>query len=188
MSEQFKKIKYHSSPLWVLLAVVMAVLVAGLVYYYLNTSKANARQKIQLTNSNRTAKAAVDGLAPNFSSEKAQSARENATRIKSGMMNGTEADLFVSSLRPSWTVQSRSEEGNAEYIHRRYQIARGTAPVSVWPEIQALLERLDGTSSLAVNSIDIRTEGDSRKREFSRVTISFSIYIRKPPGAETPEA
>jgi hypothetical protein len=187
MSDQIKKIKYHSSPHWVAVAVVLAVLTAGAVYYYLDTSKTNARKRIQLTNSNRTAKTAVDGLAPNFSNDKAQTARDNAAKIKSGMMNGTEADMFVSSLRPTWTVQSRSEESNPEYIHRRYQIARGAAPVSAWPEILALLSRLEKISPLAVNSIDIRTVGDSRKREFSRVTIAFSIYIRKPPGAETPE-
>jgi hypothetical protein len=186
MSDEIKKIKYHSSPLWVAVAVVLALLTAGATYYYFSTSKDNARKKVQLTRSNSTAKTAVDGLAPNFSNDKAQTARDNATKIKSGMMNGTEADMFVSSLRPTWTVQSRSEESNAEYIHRRYQVARGTAPVSAWPEVQALLERLGKTSSLAVSSVDIRTVGDSRKREFSRVTIAFSIYIRKPPGAETP--
>lgn len=167
--------------------VVTALLAAGMIYYYSGASKNNARKRAQLTGANRTIETAVNGLTPNFSEQKAQTARDNATKIKASMMNGTEADMFVSSLRSSWTVQSRSEDANAEYIHRRYQIARGTSPVSVWPEIQALLDRLGKTPSLAVNSIDIRTVGDSRKREFSRVTIAFSIYIRKPPGAEAPE-
>jgi outer membrane murein-binding lipoprotein Lpp len=188
MSDQIKKIRYHSSPLWVAAAVMTALLTAGVAYYYFDASKANTRKKTQLTNSNRTLKTAVDGLAPNFSDQRAQTVRDSATKIKAGMMNGTEADMLVSSLRPTWTVLSRSEESNTEYIHRRYQIARGTAPVSTWPEIQSLLDRLGKTASLAVNSIDIQTVGDSRKREFSRVTIAFSIYIRKPPGAETPGA
>ncbi|OAM89946.1 hypothetical protein OH491_16985 [Termitidicoccus mucosus] len=186
MSDQIKKIKYHSSPLWVAVAVVAALLTVGAAYYYFDARKANRQRKAQLTTLNQSLRKMVDGLAPNYSSQKAQVTRDNAAKIKSEMMNGTEMDMFVSSLRPTWTVQSRSEESNAEYIHRRYQIARGTAPVSAWSEIQALLERLGKTPSLAVNSIDIRTVGDSRKREFSRVTIAFSIYIRKPPGAETP--
>jgi hypothetical protein len=188
MSEQIKKIKYHSSPVWVAITIVAALFTVGMAYYYFNTSKANTRKKAQFAASNRTMKTAVDGLAPNFSDKKAQATRDDANKIKAGMMNGTEADMLVSSLRPTWTLLSRSEESNAEYIHRRYQIARGTAPVSVWPEIQALLDRLGKTPSLAVNGIDMQTVGDSRKREFSRVTIAFSIYIRKPPGAETPGA
>jgi hypothetical protein len=185
MSEQIKKIKYHSSPLWVALAVLAALLVAGSTYYYIGARKANRQRKAQLITLNQNLTRMVNDLTPNYSNSKAQVARDNANKIKSNMMNGTEADLFVSSLRPTWTLQSRSEESNAEYIHRRYQIARGIVPVVAWFEINALLERLGKTPSLAVNSVDIQTVGDSRKREFHRVTISFSIYIRKPPGVET---
>ncbi len=180
MNIKQQKTTYHISPLWAGLAGMLFVLCLGLGYYYYDTSNGNQSTKKRLAGSIRAHQASIASLNQAFSEQKATQARERATRLRESMQSGEAVDRFIASLRPAWSVVSKSEAPNEEYISRRYQIARGSVPVSAWPEILDLTGRMKKMSSLALTQVDIQTVGDNNKREFSRVAFSFTIYIQKP--------
>ena len=166
-------------PLWIFAAVAGLVLCAGAVYYWYTTSKSNQAATKRLNTSITTTRTAVNSLMGNYSDQKAEESRADANKIKNSMMTGAQADSFIAGLRPIWSVVSRSEMANDEFVKRRYQIARGSAPVSVWPEMLALFSRMTEIHSLALDSVEIQTVGDSRKREFSRISLTLTIYVKK---------
>jgi hypothetical protein len=174
-----KKITYKASPQWTLAAVAAAVLCVGLVYYWYTTSTSNDATTKRLNGSIRSTQGAVSGLSGNYSDQKAEQTRAEADKIRGSMMTGAEADAFISSLRPAWAVVARSETAGEEFTSRRYQIARGSSPVSIWPEVTALIDRMKETNSLAVDNIDVQTVGDSRRREFSRISLTLTVYVKK---------
>lgn len=178
--QQQKKITYTAEPLWVMLTVVAALLCVGVIYYWSSTSNKNKTQIARLDSGIKTNRTAVNNLTGSYSNQKAEQAREEADKIRSSMMSGQAADSLISGLRPTWSVVSRSEEATAEFFKRRYQIARGSAPVSVWPEVQSLIDRMKELDSLALDAIEVQTVGDSRKREFSRISLMLTIYVKKP--------
>lgn len=180
MNIKQKKTTYHISPLWAGLAGMLFALCIGLGYYYYDTSNRNQAAKKRLAASIRTHQSAVASLTQAFSEQKAGEARERAARLRESMQPGEAVDRFIASLRPVWSVVSKSDSPNEEYISRRYQIARGSVPVSAWPEILDLADRLRKMSSLALTQVDIQTVGDNNKREFSRIALSFTIYIQNP--------
>lgn len=180
MNPETKKITYKYSAIWVALPVLLFLGCLGLGYYFYTTDVDNTARKEQLTASNAATTRVVGTLRTSYSDQKTKKTREDADAIQKSMMEDAEADAFIASLRPIWALTLRTETANDEYIHRRYQISRGSAPVSTWDEVRALLERLNGMSVLSVDNIEIQTVGDNRKREFSRITINLSVYIKKP--------
>ena len=174
------KTTYYVSPLWLGLAALLLFLGGALGYYYSDQSDNNKRTKARVSASIKTHLAAISSMSANFSDTKAGQMRDHAARIRNAMQTGEDVDRFVASLRPVWSIISRSEEANDEYIRRRYQIARGTVPVSAWPEILGLVGQMATMQSLALTDVDISTVGDNNKREFSRVSFTFTVYIRKP--------
>ncbi|MDF9833690.1 hypothetical protein M2103_001922 [Ereboglobus sp. PH5-5] len=166
--------------MWTFSTVVAFLLCAGLVYYWYTTSKSNKAMVTRLNSSISNTRKSVNSLSGEYSDDKAEQARADADKIRSGMMTGQQADAFVSGLRPTWSVVARTETPTDEFIKRRYQIARGSAPVSAWPEVLSLFNRMKEIDSLAVDSVDIQTVGDSRKREFSRISLALTVYVKKP--------
>lgn len=175
-----KKTTYRAAPVWALAATLGALSCAGLVYYWYSATKNNQVRIKQLNTSITTSRNAVNGLMGNYSDQKAEQARADADRLRNSMMTGAEADSFVNALRPAWSVVARAETANNEFIKQRYQIARGSSPVSVWPEVIALFERMKEIDSLAVDAVEVQTAGDSRRREFSRISLTLTIYVKKP--------
>jgi hypothetical protein len=177
--QQQKKITYKASPPWVFAAAAAALLCAGLIFYWYKTSVSDVATIKRLNASIKNTQTTVSGLMGNYSDEQAEQTRADADKIRDSMMTGAEADAFISSLRPSWAVVARSETPGEEFTRRRYQIARGSSPVSIWPEVVALIDRLKETHALAVDNIDVQTVGDSRKREFSRISLTLIVYVKK---------
>ena len=180
MNIKQQKTTYHISPVLAGIAALLFVLCLGLGYYYYDTTNSNERTKRRLSGSIQTRQSTIASMSPSFSEQKAAQTRARAAEIKESMRSGEEIDGFIASLRPTWTVASRSESANDEYISRNYQIVRGTVAVSAWDDILDLLNRIKGINSLALTQLDIQTVGDNNKREFSRVALSFTIYIQKP--------
>lgn len=180
MNIKQQKITYHISPLWAWLAVLLFLGCLGLGYYYYDTSDSNQSTKRRLSGTIRTAQANIASLSPSFSDAKATETRDRAAKLKESMRSGEEIDSFVAGLRPTWTVVSKTETPNEEYIVRRYQIVRGSVAISAWDEVLDLSNRLKTINSLAFTQIDVQTVGDNKKREFSRIALSFTVYIKKP--------
>ncbi|AWI08476.1 hypothetical protein [Ereboglobus luteus] len=178
--QQTKKITYRATPVWAFAAAAAFILCAGLIYYWYTTSKSNKAAVTRLNSSINNTRKSVTSLSGDYSDNKAEQARADANKVRASMMTGSEADAFITGLRPTWSVLARSENPTEEFIKRHYQIARGSAPVSVWPEVLALFNRLKEIDSLAVDSVDIQTIGDSRKREFSRISLSLTVYVKNP--------
>lgn len=174
------KTTYFIAPTWLGLALILCLALAGLGYYYYDQSDTNKRTKARVGASIKKRQSSISTLNKDFSDAKTEQLRQSTTKIKEAMQTGAEVDSFIASLRPVWSVVSRSEEPNEEYIRRRYQIARGSFPVSAWPEIIGLVGRMAEQQSLALTNVDISTVGDNNKREFSRVALSFTIYVKKP--------
>lgn len=179
MSSSIKKVTYRCSPLWWGSAVLALALCTGLGWYYYDTKQTNKRKKRHLEQSILTLTTEVAGLYSNYSDAKVKALQDETERIHASMMTRMEVDAFISGLRPVWSVTSRAENANEEYVHHRYQIAQGSAPVSAWDEIKTFCEKLKGMSAVSMDGIEIQTVGDSRKREFSRITLNLSIYVRK---------
>ena len=181
--QQEKKITYSASPLWVILLVFILGGLAGGAYYYISTQDQNDWSIKKLNTSNGKLKTEVAQMTGRYSTSKLDVVRQETDTIKATMISGREADSLMASLRPNWVIESRSDEANTEFTHRRYTLVRGAAEVAIWPEVQAVLEKLKKQPNLALNHFKIQTTGDSRKRNFSRITVSVSIYIRNPETA-----
>lgn len=183
MNTKESKISFHASPILVLLAILMFVLCAACGYYYYTTSSSSLRRHQTLESTNRTLTAANAALSGDFSDQRAEKVRKDAEAVRSHMLSSSEADNFIASLRPIWSVVTRTEEDSGDFLRRRIQIVRGSAPVSAWPEVQSVVNRIAGVQAMALGNVDIQTVGDNRKREFSRITLTLFIYIRKPNAA-----
>ncbi|EIP99938.1 hypothetical protein OpiT1DRAFT_04471 [Opitutaceae bacterium TAV1] len=169
----------YCQPAWFALAIVAIMLCAGLGYFFYTGKKADKKESARLESSLKRLSQEIGSLSSGFSDEKVVDMQNEAASIRKAMMSPVEVDRFVASLRPFWTVAAEDEQENPEYIHRRYRITRGTAPIGTWSEIRALCRRFAGIPSMSVNNIEIQTVGDSRKREFSRITMGLSVYVRK---------
>ena len=181
--QQEKKITYRVSPLWVILLVFILGGLAGGTYYYITTQEQNALSIRRLNASNSKLKGEVAQLTGQYSTSKLDVVQQETNTIKSTMISGAEADSLMAGLRPHWVIESRSDEANSEFTHRRYTLVRGAAEVAIWPEVLAVLEKLRKQPNLALNHFKIQTAGDSRKRNFSLITVSISIYILNPETA-----
>ena len=181
--QQEKKITYRVSPLWVILLIVTFGGVVGGTYYYVSTQDQNAMSIRRLNASNGKLKTEVAQLSGQYSTGALAVVRKETDTIKETMISGQEADTLMASLRPHWVIESRREEANSEFTHRRYTLVRGAAEVAIWPEVKSVLEMLKKQPNLALNHFRIQTSGDSRKRNFSRITVIVSIYIRNPETA-----
>ncbi|MDR1283174.1 MAG: hypothetical protein LBK99_20495 [Opitutaceae bacterium] len=170
----------YCQPVWFALAIASILLCAGLGYFFYTAKKADKRESARLDRSLKQLSQEIGVLSSSFSDDKVVDMQNEATAIRKAMMSPGEVDRFVASLRPFWTVAAENELANPEFIHRQYRITRGTAPIGAWPEIRALCQRFAGIPSVSVNNIEIQTVGDSRKREFSRITMGLSVYVRKP--------
>jgi hypothetical protein len=179
MNSTAKKVTYRCSPLNWGIAALLLVFCAGLGWHYYDTKQKNKQKRFRLDSSIRGLESEISQLTSGFSDQKVSAVQEESRKIQAAMMTGEEVDAFITSLRPTWAITSRSEEANPEYIHRRYQIARGSAPVAIWPELRSFCEKLATMSAVSVNSIEMQTVGDSRRRDFSRITLNLSIYVRK---------
>ncbi|AHF89632.1 hypothetical protein OPIT5_04655 [Opitutaceae bacterium TAV5] len=179
----------YCAPVWVAALLVAVASCAGIATWYSLAKRANKQESARMERSVKNLRLEVANLQQGYSDQIVENVQTETRKIHESMMTGEEVDRLVSGLRTAWRVVPLSEEANAQYIHRRYQIARGSAPVGIWAELQALFHKLGTMPAVSVDAFDIQTSGDSRKREFSRITLDLSIYVRKtgePPGSPSP--
>lgn len=168
---------YQCHPVWGI-ALALSIIGAGAMWWYRGSVQDGIADRISKLN------AAVQGIdADNknsdaYSDEKARAARERAESFRQGLLSEQEVASLVQGFGAEWTMVKMEDRETDEYIRRTVTITRSAGAVSEWQAIFTTVSNLQNRPGVVINSMEITTSGDNRERQFQRISLKASLFIR----------
>ncbi|WP_068769147.1 hypothetical protein OH491_04470 [Termitidicoccus mucosus] len=94
--------------------------------------------------------------------------RKKAAAVAEPKWTATQLVEFPRSLPAGWHWQRQAHSGT---------ITRRDTPLAQWPEILALLARLEQTPGLTVVKVEIQADGTGGDRHFAVITVEVRIAV-----------